>query len=45
MHVTSTGGNKYPMIIRDDFSCYAWLYFISRKSDATEAFEHFLADF
>ena len=22
-HVTSMGGNKYPMIIRDDFSRYA----------------------
>ena len=43
-HVTSMGGNKYPMIIRDDFSRYAWLYFISHKSDAAEAFKQFLAD-
>ena len=43
-HVTSMGGNKYPMIIRDDFSRYAWLYFISQKCDAAEAFKQFLAD-
>ena len=43
-HVTSMGGNKYPMIIRDDFSRYAWLYYISHKSDAAEAFKQFLAD-
>ena len=42
--VTSMGGNKYPMIIRDDFSRYAWLYFISHKYDAAEAFKQFLAD-
>ena len=43
-HVTSMGGNKYPMMIRDYFSRYAWLYFISLKSDAAEAFKQFLAD-
>ena len=43
-HVTPMGGNKYPMIIRDDFSRYAWLYFISHKSDAAEAFKQFWAD-
>ena len=43
-HMASMGGNKYPMIIRDDFSRYAWLYFISHKSDAAEAFKQFLAD-
>ena len=37
-HVTSVVGNSYPMILRVYFSCYAWLYFISHKSDATEAF-------
>ena len=36
--------NKYPIIIRDDFSRYAWLSFISHKSDATEAFKKILAD-
>ena len=44
-HVTSMRGNKYPtMIIRDDFSRYAWLYFISHTSDTAEAFKQFLAD-
>ena len=43
-HMTSMGGNKYPMIIRDDCSRYAWLYSISHKSDAAEAFKQFLAD-
>ena len=38
------GGNKYPMIIRDDLSRYTWLYFISHKPDAAEVFKQFLAD-
>ena len=37
-HVKSAGGKKYPMIIRDDYSRYAWMYFISHKSDAADAF-------
>ena len=32
------------MIIRDDFSRYAWLYFISHKFDAAEAFKQLMAD-
>ena len=24
-HVASVGGSKYPMILRDDFSRYAWV--------------------
>ena len=43
-HVTSMGGNKYPMIVRDDFSRHAWMYFVSHKHDAASAFEKFLAD-
>ena len=27
-HVASMGGNKYPMIVRDDFSRHAWIYFV-----------------
>ena len=42
--VYGRGGGKYPMIRRDYFSRYAWLYFISHKSDATEAFKQFLTD-
>ena len=37
------GGNKYPMIVRDDFSRHAWMYFVSHKYDAASAFEKFLA--
>ena len=38
------GGNKHPMIMRDDFSRHAWMYFVSHKYDAASAFEKFLAD-
>ena len=37
------GGTKYPMITRDDFSRYAWWYFISQKSDAAEVFKQITA--
>ena len=43
-HVASMGGNKYPIIVRDDFSRHAWMYFVSHKYDAASAFEKFLAD-
>ena len=43
-HVASMGGNKYPMIVRDNFSRHAWMYFVSHKHDAPSAFEKFLAD-
>ena len=43
-HMTSVGGDKYPMNVRYDFSHYAWVYFISRKSDAPEAFKKMLDD-
>ncbi|CAM9569949.1 unnamed protein product [Ascophyllum nodosum] len=32
------------MIVRDDFSCHPWMYFVSHKYDAASAFEKFLAD-
>ena len=32
------------MIVRGDFSRYAWLYFISQTFDATDAFKQLLAD-
>ena len=38
------GGSKYPMIVGDDFSRHAWMYFVSCKYDAASAFEKFLAD-
>ena len=43
-HVASMGGNKYPMIVWDDFSRHAWMYFVSHKYGAASAFEKFLAD-
>ena len=46
MHVASIERNKHPIIVRDDFTRYALMYFISCKSDAAEAaFEKCLADF
>ena len=42
--MASMGGNKYPMIVRDDFSRHAWMYFVSHKYDAASAFMKFLAD-
>ena len=32
------------MIVRDDSPRYAWVYFISHTSDATEAFAKFVVD-
>ena len=37
-------GNKYVMIVKDDFTRYSWVYFLGRKSDAADAFRKFLAD-
>ena len=37
-HVKSIGEKKYPMIIRDDYSRYTWMHFISHKSDAANTF-------
>ena len=31
-------GKKYVMIVKDDFTRYAWVYFLGRKSDVAEAF-------
>ena len=41
--MASVGGNNYPMIVRDDFSRHAWVYFVSHKYDAASASEKFLA--
>ena len=32
------------MIIKDDYSRYTWMYFISHKSDAADKFAKFLSD-
>ena len=43
-HAASMWANKYSMIVRDDFSRHAWMYFVSHKYNAASAFETFLAD-
>ena len=37
-------GKRYIMLVKDDFSRYAWVYFLKHKSDAVDAFRKFLAD-
>ena len=39
--VESTGGNRYVMIVRDEFSRYMWVYSMHYKSDAAETFRQF----
>ena len=43
-HAASMGVNKYYIIVRYDFSCYAWMYFVFNEFDVADAFETFLAD-
>ena len=37
-------GKKYVMIVKEDFTRYAWVYFLERRSDAADAFRKVLAD-
>ena len=37
-------GKKYVMIMKDDFTRYSWVYFLERKSDASDTFRKLLAD-
>ena len=37
-------GKRYVMLVKDDFSRYAWVYFLKHKSDAADAFRKCLAD-
>ena len=41
--IASVGGKHYPMIVKDDFTRRAWMYFLKNKSDAGSAFRSFLA--
>ena len=41
--VASVGGKHYPMIVKNDFTRRAWMYFLRSKSDAGGAFRSFLA--
>ena len=42
--IPSLLGKKYVMIVKDDFTRNARVYFLERKSDAADAFKKFLAD-
>ena len=35
--MASMGRNKYPMIVRDDCSRHAWIYFVSHKYKVRKA--------
>ena len=41
---TAVGGFNYAFSIVDDYSSAIFMYFLKKKSDATKAFEKFLAD-
>ena len=41
MQVTSLGGSRYFMIIKDDASGYRKVYFMKHKSDVYECFKEF----
>jgi transposase InsO family protein len=38
----SIGGNKYDLIIIDDYSCYTWVFFLQDKSKTQEVLKEFL---
>lgn len=42
--MASVGGSHYCMIVHDDYTRYAWLYFLKHESDASKAFEQFLSN-
>ena len=37
-------GARYVMLVKDDYSRHAWVYFLKHKSDSGGAFRNFLAD-
>ncbi|CAN0386005.1 unnamed protein product, partial [Laminaria digitata] len=37
-------GKRYVMLVKDDYSRHAWVYFLKNKSDAADAFRKLLAD-
>ena len=39
--VRSYGGNRYTLVIIDDYSRYTWTRFLSDKTEAFEKFEIF----
>ena len=40
--IESIGGNKYILVIVDDFSRFTCVYFFKQKSDATSKLKHFI---
>jgi hypothetical protein len=38
----SIGGNKYDLIIVDDYSCFTWVFFLQDKSETHEVQKKFL---
>ena len=44
MAVPSVGGKRYTLIVRDDHTRFARVYFLAKKSNADSACESFLAE-
>jgi hypothetical protein len=38
----SIGGNKYGLVIVDDYSRYTWVFFLSDKGDTQKKFKKFV---
>jgi transposase InsO family protein len=38
----SIGGNKYGLVIVDDYSCFTWVFFLQDKSETQEVLKKFL---
>lgn len=40
--IESINGNKYILVIVDDFSRFTWVYFLRHKSDTTQKMNDFV---
>jgi hypothetical protein len=38
----SIGGNKYDLVVIDDYSCFTWVFFLQDKSETQEVLKKFL---
>jgi hypothetical protein len=38
----SIGGNKYSLVIIDDYSCFMWVFFLQNKGETQEVLKKFL---
>jgi transposase InsO family protein len=38
----SIGGNKYSLVIFDDYSCFTWVFFLQDKSETQDVLKMFL---